>query len=246
MSPTPRLASRPVSTAVQHRLDELAAAYALRPGSTEALGVILDLLASEPASVTSVRDPLKAADAHVADSLTGLGLDVVQRARRVADIGSGSGFPGLALAAALPDAHVTLVESVSRKCAFLERAVRAAELGNVVVACTRAEEWRDGLGAHDLVTARALAPLAVVAEYAAPLLSEGGAMVAWKGRRTQQEEADGAAAAAALGLEPVAPVAVAPYAGAGERHLYVYLKVRETPSAYPRRAGIARKRPLRA
>jgi 16S rRNA (guanine527-N7)-methyltransferase len=96
------------------------------------------------------------------------------------------------------------------------------------------------------VTARALAPLAVLAEYAAPLLREGGVLVAWKGRRDAQEERDAAAAAEELGLavEEIRPVR--PYPEAEHRHLHLLRKVAPTPDRFPRRPGIARKRPLGA
>jgi 16S rRNA (guanine527-N7)-methyltransferase len=88
--------------------------------------------------------------------------------------------------------------------------------------------------------------LAVLAEYAAPLLREGGVLVAWKGRRDPQEERDAASAAGQLGLavEQVRPVA--PYRGADHRHLHVLRKVAPTPDRFPRRPGMARKRPLGA
>ena len=150
------------------------------------------------------------------------------------------------LAAALPAAYVSLVESVGRKCAWLERAVSAMGLTNADVVNARAEAWPAGLGAHDLVTARALASLNVLVEYAAPLLAAGGALVAWKGRRDPAEEADGAAAADALGMVGRDAVQVQPFADARERHLYLYLKVGPTPNGYPRRPGMASKRPIRA
>jgi 16S rRNA (guanine527-N7)-methyltransferase len=102
------------------------------------------------------------------------------------------------------------------------------------------------LEAHELVTARALAPLSVLVEYAAPLLRVGGTLVAWKGRRDPEEEADGAAAASALGMGELDVRPVAPFLAAGGRHLYLSSKVSATPANYPRRAGMARKRPLRA
>ncbi len=108
----------------------------------------------------------------------------------------------------------------------------------------RAESWPEGLGACDLVTARALAPLAVVAEYAAPLLALRGSMVAWRGRREPEDEAAGDRAAAELGLELGAVVRVQPYPGALHRHLHVMRKVAPTPDRFPRRPGMARKRPL--
>ena len=229
---------------MDERLAELLAAYDIDAGAGEPLRRLLRLVAEDATAPTTVRDPAAAVDVHVADSLSGLELAAVREARYVADLGAGAGFPGLVLATVLPGAHVALVESVGRKCAFLERAIAAMELRNASVVCARAEEWRDGLGRCDLVTARALAPLAVIAEYAAPLLARGGALVAWKGARDAAEEAAGAAAAAELGLEAAEVRPVSPFKGTEHRNLYLYLKVTETPGKYPRRSGMARKRPL--
>ena len=183
---------------------------------------------------------------HVADSLVALDLPSVRAARRIADLGSGGGFPGLALAIALPDAHVALVESVGRKCAFLARAAAELGLGNVEVVNARAEAWEEGLSAHDLVVARALAPLPVLVEYAAPLLALDGTLVAWKGRLEPAEEADGRAAAMALGMSAPESLPVEPFPRARDRYLYLSSKVSATPPRYPRRPGMARKRPIRA
>ena len=86
----------------------------------------------------------------------------------------------------------------------------------------------------------------MLAEYAAPLLRDQGVLVAWKGRRDAQEEADGAYAAEQLGLEPVEIRRVQPFPAARDRHLHVMRKVAPTPSRFPRRPGMAAKRPLRA
>ncbi|HEX2084277.1 MAG TPA: 16S rRNA (guanine(527)-N(7))-methyltransferase RsmG [Solirubrobacteraceae bacterium] len=224
------------------RLDELARAYAVPPRGVAGLRRLLELLAADDTAPTTVREPERAVDVHVADSLSGLELDVVRGARTVADLGAGAGFPGLALAAALPEARVFLVESVGRKCAFMRRAIEAAGLDNAEVVCRRAEEWE---AQNEVVTARALAPLSVIAEYAAPLLRLEGALVAWKGARDPAEEADAEAAAAELGLERREVRRVRPYPSAEHRHLYVYSKVKPTPHRFPRRAGMARKRPLK-
>lgn len=207
------------------------------------MAVVLDLLADEAASVSSVRERGAAMRVHVEDSLDGLRVEALRSAGRIADIGAGAGFPGLVLAAALPEARVSLVESVGRKCAFIDRAAAAAGLDNAEVVCARAEEWP---GQVDVVTARALAPLNILVEYAAPLLVMGGSLVAWKGHPEAVEEADGAAAARAVGLELAEVIEIEPRPGSDERRLYVYSKVVETPSRFPRRAGMARKRPIRA
>jgi 16S rRNA (guanine527-N7)-methyltransferase len=131
-----------------------------------------------------------------------------------------------------------------RHCRYLEKAVAAGGFANVDVVHARVEEWRDGLGANDLVVARALAALPVLCEYAAPLLVEGGALVAWKGAVPGEEAAAGAAAAAVLGLEVGEVRAVSPYPAAERRTLHVFRKIAPTPERFPRRAGMAVKRPL--
>jgi 16S rRNA (guanine527-N7)-methyltransferase len=228
------------------RLQALAETFGLSASAVAALDALLRLVADDPTAPTSVRDPAQAVDVHVADSLSALVLPPVAAATRVADLGSGAGFPGLALAAALPHAHVALVEAAVRKCAFLSRAVETMGLANVEVVHARAETWSDGVGEHDLVSARALDALPVLCEYAAPLLALGGSLVAWKGARDAGEEADGAAAAAEVGLELVDVRPVQPYPASRDRHLHLYSKVRPTPNRYPRRAGMARKRPIRS
>jgi 16S rRNA (guanine527-N7)-methyltransferase len=235
-----------VSAEVAARLARLASRYGLPAGAEGRLAALLDLVAAEPVAITAVRDPREGVDVHVADSLVALEVPSVRAAHRIADLGSGGGFPGLALAIALPEARVAAVESVRRKCAFLARAAAEIGLGNVEVVNARAEAWEEGLGAHDLVVARALAPLPVLVEYAAPLLAPDGRLVAWKGRLDPDEEADGRAAAEALGMSAPESLSVEPFPRARDRYLYLSSKVSPTPPRYPRRAGMARKRPIRA
>jgi 16S rRNA (guanine527-N7)-methyltransferase len=228
------------------RLEELARAWRVEPPGAAALAALLATLAADDAAPTAVRDPARAVDAHVADALAGLLVAELAGAARVADIGAGAGVPGLVLAAARPEMELVEVESAARKCAFMERLVAAMGLPNASVVCARVEEWAEGTGACDAVTARALAPLPVLVEYAAPLLRAGGALVAWKAVPAPSEVADGDHAAALLGLSAARVVDVPPFPGADRRTLHVYLKVGSLPNGYPRRAGTARKRPLQA
>lgn len=230
---------------VERALNSLGERWGLSPGQIGTLARVLSVLATDSLAPSSVRGAA-AVDVHVADSLSALALECVVRARAVADLGSGAGFPGVVLAVALPGASVALVESAARKSEFLERLCSAAEIPNARVVRARAEEWADGLGAHDLVVARALAPLAVVCEYAAPLLAIGGSLVAWKGAVAESEAVAAARAAPQLGLERAEVVRSEPYAGSVAHHLHVYRKVALTPPRYPRRAGVARRRPLGA
>ena len=230
---------------VERRLNDLGERWGLAPVQIAMLARVLAVLATDPLAPSSVRGAV-AVDVHVADSLSALALECVAGATVVADLGSGAGFPGLVLAVALPDARVALVESAARKCEFLERLCGIAEIRNVRVVRARAEEWADGLGVHDLVVARALAPLAVVCEYGAPLLAMGGSLVAWKGAIAESEGAAADRAAPQLGLKRGEVVRSEPYAGSVAHHLHVYRKVALTPPGFPRRAGVARKRPLGA
>jgi 16S rRNA (guanine527-N7)-methyltransferase len=225
---------------------ELARRHQLHPGAEAALLGLLSVIERDPLAPTTVRDPASAVEGHLADSLVALDLPDVSLAREIADLGAGAGFPGLPLAIARPDARVALVESNGRKCEFLERATRACRIDNATVVNARAEAWPDGLGRFDLVTARALAAPAVVAEYAAPLLRLGGAVVIWRGRRDPSAERAATAAAAILGLDITALVQVHPFKAAEHRYLYVMSKVKPTPPDFPRRPGMAQKRPLSA
>jgi 16S rRNA (guanine527-N7)-methyltransferase len=208
------------------------------------LAKVLEVLEADEHAPTTVRAAEQAARTHIADSLVALELDAVSDAEQIADLGSGVGFPGLALAVALPASRVSLIESQQRRCEFLERLRAAAKIENAHVVCSRAEEWRDGALCCDVVTARALAAQAVVLEYAAPLLRMGGTLVDWRGRREREAEDAGDRAAALLGLKRVEVRRVVPFKGATDRHLHIFVKTGETPTRFPRRAGVARKRPL--
>ncbi|HEV2874287.1 MAG TPA: 16S rRNA (guanine(527)-N(7))-methyltransferase RsmG, partial [Thermoleophilaceae bacterium] len=200
---------------------------------------------------TTVSEPERAHEVHVADSLSGLEVPSLAGARRIADVGAGAGFPGLVLAVALPRARVDLIESVGRKAAVIDRLIQAARIDNARSVVARAEEWArlapalgGGREAYDAVTARAVAALPVLVEYAAPLLHSSGVLVAWKGAVGADELRLGKGAAAEVGMSLDDVLRVSPFAGARDRHLYVFRKVSATPERFPRRPGMAVKRPL--
>ena len=232
---------------VAERLEELGSRYSLPASALEQLARLLDALAAEPDPPTTVRDPAAAVDVHIADSLSGLEIEGLRSAGRIADLGAGAGFPGLPLAVALPDAAIDLVESSRRKCEVIERLAVAAGAANARALPVRAEELAAGAGgggAYDAVTVRAVAPLAVLVEYAAPLLRDGGVLVAWKGARDSEEERAGEAAAEIVGLRIDEVRKVRPFEGTLNLNLYLYSKVRSTPNQFPRRPGVASNRPL--
>lgn len=232
--------------ALRGSVAELVAELSLPAGADQQIVSMLRALARARDSATAVRAPERALAVHVADSLSALRLTGVRAARTAVDIGSGAGFPGLALAIALPDARIDLVEATRRKCEGIARLAEAAAIGNACAVHTRAETWAAGTAraTYDLATSRAVASLPVLAEYAAPLLAIGGSLVAWKGRRDPDEERAAAGAATRVGLEYEQVMAVRPYAASRDRHLHVLVKVAETPAEFPRRPGRGEKRPL--
>lgn len=214
------------------------------------MGRLLAALAAEPDPHTTVVDPDEAVDVHVADSLSGLEIEELRLGKRVADLGAGAGFPGLVLAVALTGASVDLIEATGRKADAIRRLIDAGSIENARAVTARAEEWAKapapigGRGVYDVVTARAVGPLAVLVEYAAPLLQEGGVLIAWKTAQKAAEEEAGAKAAVEVGLSVEAVVEVQPWPEARDRRLHVFRKLAPTPERFPRRPGVAAKKPL--
>lgn len=227
-------------------LAALAARYRLAGETVAKLAHLLRLLTSDPLAPTAIRDEGAVVNDHLADSLVALGCELVRSAREALDLGAGAGLPGLPLAIALPATRFTLLESSSRKCRFLQRAIEVCEVRNAAVVHDRAETFAAGRGRYGLVTVRAVASPVVSAEYAAPLLATGGLLLLWRGQRDPDAESALASAAGQLGLGKPSIHSVEPYRGARHRHLYALRKRSDTPARFPRRPGIALKRPLGA
>lgn len=223
-----------------------AATPAFDPDLLGRLDPMLGLLAAAPASLSSVTEPNRAREVHLLDSLSGLIVEELGRASRVADIGSGAGFPGIPLAAALPRAQFDLIDSVTRKTEFITAVIATLGLTNARAVKARSEEWASGEGreAYDVVTARAVAPLSVLAELASPLLDSGGSLIAWKGAREIEEETTLERLGERLAMSIDRVIEVAPFPQSRIRHLYVMRKTATTPAGLPRRPGMARKRPF--
>lgn len=221
--------------------------YGLDEAAQARLGILGDLILAAGINITGVRDSLSIEKIHFLDSLSLLKLSAVRSAELLADIGSGGGLPALVLALVLPGTTVTAVESVGKKCEHISHTAEVLGLSNVRVACMRAEDHArtEARAVYDVVVSRALAPLPVVVEYSMPLLREGGTMVAMKGAISDQERTHAVAALGILGSGRMEAVQLAPFTGARDRLAYVAKKTGMTPDAYPRRAGVPLKRPLR-
>ncbi|TAK01345.1 MAG: 16S rRNA (guanine(527)-N(7))-methyltransferase RsmG [Chloroflexota bacterium] len=233
-----------------HALDGALRALGIQLGSearTAIDGHVRLLLAWNAAiNLTAITDPAEVARRHVADSLSALEVIRSGAHATILDIGSGGGFPGLPLAAALADSRVLLVDATAKKVAFLDAARRATGLaGRVDVAAARAESigLRGPRGGWDVVTARAVGSLADLVELAMPVLGPGGRLVAWKRGDIAVELEAARRAAAALGSgEPE----ILPVAGSVDlpgHVLVIVRKVAATPAGFPRDPAVRRRRP---
>ena len=197
--------------------------------------------------LTAITDWEEALVKHFLDSLAPLAVGLLPPADgRVADLGSGGGFPGLVLAAVFPAIPFTLIEATRKKAAFLAEAASSLGLANVRVWAKRAEEVGKDEGREVFVflSARAVAPLPVLVELAHPLLLPGGRLVAWKGPEAFREIEAASSACTVLGAEVRACLPYVLPEGHGRRFLVVIEKTRPTPAGFPRRPGMAAKRPL--
>ena len=176
---------------------------------------------------TALADPEAARRVLVDDALRAVAL-LEENGGAVVAVGSGGGSPGLPLADALPSRDFTLLEAERRKCAFLERFAR--ELPNVEVVWGRAEER--ALETHGVALAKALAKPPVAVELCAPLVARGGAIVLWLGETADRGQVARAAALVGCSLE------------SDSDGLVMLRKVDPTPAGFPRRPGVAKKRPL--
>ena len=203
---------------------------AVRPGTRVSVADVLERwLAAVVATpgLTALRDPAEARRVLLDDALRGVPL-VAAEPGPLIDVGSGGGTPGIPLAAHLPDREVTLLEAERRKCEFLEH--WPAELPNLRVVWGRAEE--QPLETYGVAVAKALAQPVTAVEWCLPLVREGGAVLLWVGPSVEVERVDRAAARLA-GRREDAPDGFA-----------LLRKVGPTPPGFPRRPGVARKRPL--
>ncbi len=257
MNPAERL---PAREAVERALGR-----ALRVEEERSFARYLELIlgGNERAGLTSLQAPEAMVERHFAESLALLTLlrghewtaplldaASADASLRVADVGPGGGFPGVPMRIVEPDIALTLIESHGRRAGFLEEAASALELDNVEVVRARAEDaGRDAdlRESFDLVVARAVAPLAVLVEYAAPLLRPGGVLAAPKGSAAADEIAAAAPAIDALTVEVAAPAVLPPITGRSDEVPATVVLARRTgdlDARYPRRAGIPTKRPL--
>jgi 16S rRNA (guanine527-N7)-methyltransferase len=198
-------------------------------------------------NLTAITAPLDIARKHFLDSLTALAVRTWTGRERIVDVGSGAGFPGLALRLALPELRVTLVEAMGKKARFLDEVTSMLGIDGVEVRNERAEKLaRERRDRYDVATARAVGSLGAVIEYLLPFLRVGGDAIAWKGRLVEDELAGAKKSCASIGGE-IVRITPTSELGLGDalpgRSLVVVRKTRPTPPRFPRSAAEAKRRP---
>lgn len=197
--------------------------------------------------LTAVTDDDETLDKHMIDSLTVLNTGFLCTNACVIDVGTGAGFPGMVLAMARPDLHITLMDSQRKRLSFLEAVSRETQTDNIEIIHSRAEDGarkKELREMFDIAAARALAPMNVLCEYLLPYVKIGGRALCWKGPALKDELDSGRRAVKVLGGQLEAPVAC-PVEGRKWEHMILpILKIASTPALYPRKPGVPKNKPL--
>lgn len=204
---------------------------------------------NEQVNLTAVTEPVEMIWKHAVDSATLLQVADLKTGARLIDVGTGAGFPGIVAKALRPDLQLTLLESLQKRCRFLEAVGVELFPGDpgYSVFWSRAEDGgrsAEHRERYEVATARAVADLRVLAEYCLPFVKVGGQFVALKGPAGEAEAEAAAKAIETLGGKIIELRKLSLPGGAGERVLIVVQKERPTPKAYPRKAGTPAKSPL--
>ena len=235
-------------------LDRQMSAWGLILGGAERK-LLMDyagLLASyEQSNVIGTKDLNSILLNHILDSLSCFLFEPIYHARRLADVGSGGGLPGIPILIAKPDDKTTLIDSTGKKCRFLKKAAEILAPGRALIANARVEDLAHSSahrGTYDLATTRAVARLSVITEYCVPLLKVGASAISMKAHLEEAELAEGQRAASLLGAKITERVQVSHVKELSHtvRQLVIIEKVRETHPRYPRSPGTPNKRPLGA
>jgi len=204
-------------------------------------------------NLTRITDPEEIQQRHFVDSL--VAVDIINKLApqiekpRIIDIGSGAGFPGLALAIAMPQIELTSVEATGKKINFQKQTASELELTNVTAIHARAEELATALRhreQYDFAVSRAVADLAILSELCLPFVEPGGYFLAWKGQKAQQEIDNAKKAIRILGgeISQITPYALDENASDSNLQIVVIRKITPTPKKYPRPFKEIKQKPL--
>ncbi len=200
---------------------------------------------NEKFNLTSITSEEDVIEKHFYDCLLASDPSLLIKGKKVADLGSGAGFPGLVWAIAYDDVSFTLIEATKKKCTFLEEASKALNLKNVEVVNARAEELPPTIKeSFDFVTARAVAELRILLELGVPFLKVGGIFIAMKGAHGKDELAKSSHALKTLNLTNIDTRLASLPNSDGERTIILLRKDKKTERKYPRKYSDILKKPL--
>lgn len=196
---------------------------------------------NEKMNLTAIVEKEEVYEKHFFDSILGLNKSVKGK---VADVGSGAGFPGLVWKIIKPELSIDLIEPTGKRCIFLSEVIQQLGLKDITVYNTRAEEHvKQHREQYDVVTARAVANLRVLSELCVPLVKKGGTFLVMKGSHGQEEVNEASKALKTLGVQQTSFLETSLVNG-DPREIFTFTKVENTPFIYPRNYGQIKKKPL--
>ena len=195
-------------------------------------------------NLTAITDPKEIILKHFIDSMTI--SPYIKQEKKVIDVGTGAGFPGIPLAIICPNTSFTLIDALNKRISFLKEVVTKLQLSNVVVEHARAEDFaKENREKYDIATSRAVANLPVLLEYLLPFVKKEGKCICMKGPNIQEELDEAKKAIAVLGGELEKVDYFHLMDTEIERNNVVIKKIKNTPLQYPRKSGIPSKNPIR-
>ncbi len=195
-------------------------------------------------NLTAITDPKEIILKHFVDSMTI--SPYIKQEKKVIDVGTGAGFPGIPLAIICPNTSFTLIDALNKRISFLKEVVTKLQLSNVVVEHARAEDFaKENREKYDIATSRAVANLPVLLEYLLPFVKKEGKCICMKGPNIQEELDEAKKAITVLGGELEKVDYFHLMDTEIERNNVVIKKIKNTPLQYPRKSGIPSKNPIR-
>ena len=203
---------------------------------------------NEKVNLTSITDKDEFIKLHFIDSIMSVPTEEFQKAKKIIDVGTGGGFPGIPLALAAPDKEFVLMDSLNKRIKIINQLCEEIGITNVTAVHARAEELAKNKAhrqKYDLCVSRAVANLSTLSEYCLPFIKQGGWFLSYKGPDTDKELADAKKAIKILGGQ-IDREELASLESSGLEHKIIFIKkVKDTPAKYPRKAGTPSKDPLK-
>lgn len=203
---------------------------------------------NEKVNLTSITEKDEFIKLHFIDSIMSVPCEEFQKAKKIIDVGTGGGFPGIPLALAAPDKEFVLMDSLNKRIKIINQLCEEIGITNVTAVHARAEELAKNKAhrqKYDLCVSRAVANLSTLSEYCLPFIKQGGWFLSYKGPDTDKELADAKKAIKILGGQ-IEREELAALESSGLEHKIIFIKkIKDTPAKYPRKAGTPSKDPLK-